>query len=333
MNIVLKDPAVLLLVPAVLTLLYFWERRRRPESIRFSSKQLVAQLPVSWKVRLRNLPVILRGIVVTLFLVALAGPRSILKQTLHESEGIDIVLTIDASGSMAAEDFTIGGRRYNRLDVVKNVVQEFIANRGGDRIGLVTFAALAYTVCPLTTDYAWVTTNLERIRLGMIKDGTAIGSAINSSLTRLKNSEAKSKVVILLTDGVNNAGEVDPLTAARAAQALGVKIYTIGAGAKGFAPFPVQDIFGRKVYQQVQIDIDEKLLQEIAQVTGGTYFRATDTESLRAIYSAIDALEKTRIKQTGYFEYEEWFDEVLAAALAILAIEIILGNTLLLRIP
>ena len=330
---IFKDPWILLFIPFALLLLYLIQRRRRPECIRFSSKQLVARLPVSWKLRLRNLPVILRGIVLALFLAALAGPRSILKQTIHESEGIDIVLAIDASGSMAAEDFTIGGRRYNRLDVVKNVVREFIANRGGDKIGLITFAGLAYTVCPLTTDYAWVTTNLERIRLGMIKDGTAIGSAINSSLTRLKNSEAKSKVVILLTDGVNNAGEVDPLTAARAAQALGVKIYTIGAGAKGFAPFPVQDIFGRKVYQQVQIDIDEKLLQEIAQVTGGTYFRATDTESLRAIYSAIDELEKTRIEQAGYREYKEWFVEVLLLALGVLMIEIVLGNTLLLRIP
>ena len=330
---IFKDPWILLFIPFALLLLYLIQRRRRPESIRFSSKQLVARLPVSWKLRLRNLPVILRGIVLALFLTALAGPRSVLKQTIHESEGIDIVLAIDASGSMAAEDFTIGGRRYNRLDVVKDVVREFIANRGGDKIGLVTFAALAYTVCPLTTDYAWVTTNLERVRLGMIKDGTAIGSAINSSLTRLKNSEAKSKVMILLTDGVNNAGEIDPLTAARAARALGIKIYTIGAGTKGFAPFPAQDVFGRKVYQQVRIDIDEKLLQGIAQITGGTYFRATDTESLRAVYSAIDALEKTRIEQAGYREYKEWFVEVLLLALGVLMIEIVLGNTLLLRIP
>lgn len=330
---IFKDPWILLFIPFVLLLLCLIQRRRRPESVQFSSKQLVAQLPVSWKIRLRNLPVVLRGIVLALFLVALAGPREVLKQTLHESEGIDIVLAIDASGSMAAEDFTIGGQRYNRLDVVKNVVREFIANRSGDRIGLVTFAALAYTVCPLTTDYAWVTTNLERIRLGMIKDGTAIGSAINSSLARLKDSEAKSKVIILLTDGINNAGEVDPLTAARAAQTLGVKIYTIGAGAQGFAPFPVQDIFGRKTYQQVHIDIDEDLLQGIAQVTGGKYFRATDTESLRTIYSAIDALEKTRIKQAGYFEYDELFTRVLLAALMVLLIELILSNTLLLKIP
>ncbi len=330
---IFKDPWVLSFIPFALLLLYLIQRRRRPESIRFSSKQLIARLPVSWKVRSRNLPVVLRGVVLALFLTALAGPRSVLKQTFHESEGIDIVLAIDASGSMAAEDFTIGGQRYNRLDVVKNVVREFIAGRGGDKIGLVTFAALAYTVCPLTTDYAWVTTNLERIHLGMIKDGTAIGSAINSSLTRIKDSEAKSKVIILLTDGINNAGEVDPLTAARAAQALGVKIYTIGAGAKGFAPFPVQDILGRKVYQQVQIDIDEEMLQEIARVANGKYFRATDTESLRAIYDAIDALEKTRIKQAGYLEYEEWFDEALLLALVILAIELVLGNTLLLRIP
>ena len=330
---IFKDPGIFLFIPVVLIALYFLARRQRPLSIRFSSKELVAGLPASWKIRFRHLPAILRALALALFLLALTGPRAVLQQTRHESEGIDIVLAIDASGSMAAEDFSIGGQRYNRLEVVKNVVREFINNRGGDRIGLVTFAARAYTVCPLTTDYAWLTTNLERIRLGMITDGTAIGSAINSSLTRLKNSEAKSKVIILLTDGVNNAGEIDPLTAARAAQALGVKIYTIGAGAQGLAPFPVQDVFGRKVYQQVRIDIDAKLLQGIAQVTGGKYFRATDTESLRTIYSAIDALEKTRIKQAGYFEYDELFTGVLLAALMILAAEIILSNTLLLRIP
>jgi Ca-activated chloride channel family protein len=330
---IFKDPWTLLFIPFALLLLYLIERRRRPESVRFSSKQLVARLPGSWKVRLRNLPVVLRGIVLALFLIALAGPRSVLRQTIHESEGIDIVLAIDASGSMAAEDFTVGGRRYNRLDVVKDVVREFIAGRGADRIGLVTFAALAYTVCPLTTDYAWLTTNLERIRLGMITDGTAIGSAVNSSLARLKDSEAKSKVIILLTDGINNAGEVDPLTAARAARALGVKIYTIGAGTKGFAPFPARDVFGRKVYQQVRIDIDEKLLEGIAQVTGGKYFRATDTESLRSIYQAIDALEKTRIKQAGYFEYDELFARVLLAALMVLLIELVLSSTVLLKIP
>ena len=330
---VFKDPWVLLLIPIIAAMFYVVERRRRPASVRFSSKQLVARLPVSWKVRLRHLPVILRGIVLVLFLAALAGPRSVLQETVHESEGIDIVLAIDASGSMAAEDFTIGGQRYNRLDIIKSVVTQFIAGRSGDRIGLVTFAALAYTVCPLTTDYAWLTTNLERVRLGMIADGTAIGSAINSSLTRLKGSDAKSKVIILLTDGNNNAGEIDPMTAARAAQALGVKIYTIGAGTKGLAPFPMQDIWGRKVYQQVRIDIDEKMLQEIAAATGGKYFRATDTESLRAIYGAIDALEKTKIKQSGYFEYEDLFGFVLLAALGILAAELILSNTILLKIP
>lgn len=329
---IFKDSWILLFIPLVIALLLFIQRRK-PVSIRFSSKELITGLPVSGKIRFRHLPVILRGIVLALFLTALAGPRAVFKQTLQESAGIDIVLAIDASGSMAAEDFTIGNQRLNRLDIVKNVVQEFIANRSGDRIGLVTFAALAYTVCPLTTDYAWVTTNLERIRLGMITDGTAIGSAINSSLTRLKNSAAKSKVIILLTDGVNNAGEIDPLTAARAAQALGVKIYTIGAGTQGFAPFPVPDVFGRKAYQQVRIDIDEKLLQAIAQVTGGKYFRATDTESLRKIYNAIDALEKTRIEQAAYFEYDELFVRVLLAALMILVIELVLSNTLFLKIP
>src|SRR3989338_10885548 len=330
---VFKDPWILLFIPFALLLLYLIQRRRRPETIQFSSKQLVARLPASWKIRLRNLPVVMRGVVLALFLTALAGPRSVLKQTIHESEGIDIVLAIDASGSMAAEDFTIGGRRYNRLDVVKNVVREFIATRGGDKIGLVTFAALAYTVCPLTTDYAWLTANLRPISLGIIKDGTAVGSAVASSLARLKKSEAKSKIIILLTDGMNNAGEIDPLAAARVAQALGVKIYTIGAGTKGLVPFPVQDFYGRKVYQRVQIDLDEETLQKIAAVTAGKYFRATDTESLRQIYREVDALEKTEIEEHGYFEYEELFDRVLLAALGILLAQILLSQTLFFQVP
>lgn len=330
---IFKDPWILLFIPLVIGLLLFIQRRRRSASIRFASKQLVSGLPVSWKIKFRHVPGMLRYVVPALFLIALAGPRSVLKETVHESEGIDIVLAIDSSGSMAAEDFAIGGARYNRLDIVKNVVEEFIAHRSGDKIGLVAFAALAYTVCPLTTDYAWLTTNLERIRLGLITDGTAIGSAISSSLNRLKSSKAKSRVIILLTDGINNAGEIVPMTAARAARALGIKIYAIGAGTKGFAPFPVRDFAGRKAYQQVRIDIDEKMLQDISRITGGTYFRATDTESLRKIYGEIDALEKTKIKEVGYFEYDELFDKVLLAASVILAAELILSNTLFLTIP
>ncbi|OGX39494.1 MAG: aerotolerance regulator BatA [Omnitrophica WOR_2 bacterium RIFCSPHIGHO2_02_FULL_50_17] len=330
---VFKDFGVLFLIPVTLGILYFLRKRRKEAAVRFSSVSLVDSLPVSWKVKFRHVPNVLRGIVLVLFLIALAGPRSVLKEAVHKTEGIDIILAIDSSGSMAAEDFTIGSKRVNRLEIVKNVVEDFIAQRQHDKIGLVTFAALAYTVCPLTTDYAWLTANLRPISLGIIKDGTAVGSAVASSLARLKKSEAKSKIIILLTDGMNNAGEIDPLAAARVAQALGVKIYTIGAGTKGLVPFPVQDFYGRKVYQRVQIDLDEETLQKIAAVTAGKYFRATDTESLRQIYREIDALEKTEIEEHGYFEYEELFDRVLLAALGILLAQILLSQTLFFQVP
>ncbi len=330
---VFKDFGILFLIPVTLGILYFLRKRRKEAAVRFSSVSLVDSLPVSWKVKFRHVPDVLRGIVLVLFLIALAGPRSVLKEAVHKTEGIDIILAIDSSGSMAAEDFTIGSKRVNRLEIVKNVVEDFIAQRQHDKIGLVTFAALAYTVCPLTTDYAWLTANLRPISLGIIKDGTAVGSAVASSLARLKKSEAKSKIIILLTDGMNNAGEIDPLAAARAAQALGVKIYTIGAGTKGLVPFPVQDFYGRKVYQRVQIDLDEETLQKIAAVTAGKYFRATDTESLRQIYREIDALEKTEIEEHGYFEYEELFDRVLLVALGILLAQILLSQTLFFQVP
>lgn len=330
---VFKDFGVLFLIPVTLGILYFLKKRRKEAAVRFSSVSLVDSLPVSWKVKFRHVPDVLRGIVLVLFLIALAGPRSVLKEAVHKTEGIDIILAIDSSGSMAAEDFTVGSKRVNRLEIVKNVVEDFIAQRQHDKIGLVTFAALAYTVCPLTTDYAWLAANLSRIDLGIIKDGTAVGSAVASSLARLKKSEAKSKIIILLTDGMNNAGEIDPLAAARAAQSLGVKIYTIGAGTKGLVPFPVQDFYGRKVYQRVQIDLDEETLQKMAAVTAGKYFRATDTESLRQIYKEIDALEKTALEEHGYFEYEELFDRVLLVALGILLVQILLSQTLFFQVP
>lgn len=331
--IAFKSLWVLFLIPLIAGAVYFLTRRRKEAALRFPSKTLVDALQPSWKVRLRYIPSLLRGIVLVLFLIALAGPRSVLKETIRKTEGIDIVLAIDSSGSMAAEDFIIDDKRYNRLEIVKEVVKDFIQARASDKIGLVAFSALAYTVCPLTTDYAWLTANLERVRLGLIKDGTAVGSAIASSTIRLKESTAKSRVIILLTDGVNNAGEIDPLAAARAAQALGIKIYTIGAGTKGAVPFPAQDFLGRKVYQRVMIDIDEDALRQIADITGGKYFRATDTESLRQVYKEIDSLEKTKIEEIGYFEYDELFNKVLFAALTVLLAGIILTNTLFLKVP
>lgn len=329
---VFKDPWFLIFL-AFVPALYIGSRRIKSPAIRFSSTTLFKGTKENWKVRLSRHLVLLRLLVLTLFMIALAGPRSVLEKTSHSTEGIDIVLAIDSSGSMAAEDFTMTGKRYNRLEIVKKVVRDFIKKRTSDRIGLVTFAALAYTACPLTTDYEWLTVNLERIQLGLIKDGTAVGSAIASSLGRLKQSDAKSKIIILLTDGVNNAGKTDPLDAARAAAALGIKIYTIGAGSKGLVPFPVQDLWGRTVYRRVAIDLDEKTLKEIARISGGKYFLATDTESLEKIYDEIDTLEKTKTEESGYKEYKELFVYFLAAGLCLLVVEVLLSHTLFMKFP
>lgn len=330
---IFKDPWVLLFIPIVIIVVFVLQRRQSPASFRFSSTKILFALPKSLKMKLNWVPQVLRIAILVLFLIALAGPRLIKEETVHKSEGIDIVLAIDSSGSMAAEDFKISSRRVNRLEIVKKVVQEFIEQRSNDRIGLVAFAGLAYTVCPLTTDYTWLEENLKRVELGLIDDGTAVGSAITSAIARLKNSNATSKVVVLLTDGVNNAGKIDPVSAARAAEAFGVKIYTIGAGTKGYVPFPTIDFFGRKVYQNVVVDLDEDTLKQVAEITGGQYFRATDTESLRQVYDEIDLLEKTEIEEIGYFEYTELFSQWLISGLILLLFEILLTNTIFLKIP
>ena len=328
-----KDPWILFFIPPILIIIFFLLKRQSPASFRFSSTNLLKGTGKSWKTRFSYFPLLLRFIAISFFIIALAGPQSVLQKNVHKTEGIDIVLAVDASGSMAAEDFTIKGKRVNRLAVVKDVVKDFILERGSDRIGLIAFAALAYTVSPLTTDYDWLAENLERIKLGIIKDGTAIGSAISSSLSRLKDSEAKSKVVILLTDGINNAGKIDPIKASQAAKAMGIKIYTIGAGSKGYVPFPARDIFGRHVYQNVRIELDEKTLKEIADTTGGQYFRAQDEESLRMIYKEIDNLEKTEIEKTGFKEYKQLFIGFLLIALLMIATETILSNSLFMKMP
>jgi len=330
---VFKTPWILVTIPFGIAVLVFLLRRQRQPGLRFPTTAVLVSLPVTWKGRLRRLPMIMRIIVIVLFLMALSGPRRTLEHTFIQSEGIDIVLTIDTSGSMAAEDFIIANKRVNRLEVVKDVVEEFIDQRRSDRIGLIAFAGLGYTVSPMTTDYDWLKTNLKRIRLGLIKDGTAIGSAIAASLSRLTKSEAQSKIIILLTDGMNNSGKIAPLEAARAAQAMGIKIYTIGAGSEGMVPFPVTDFWGRTIYQRVQIDMDEDILREIADMTGGRYYRAMDTASLRDIYREIDQLEKTEIKQWGYKQYKELFVYLLTAALLLLILELLLSNSLWLNIP
>jgi Ca-activated chloride channel family protein len=217
--------------------------------------------------------------------------------------------------------------------VVKTVVQRFIAERPNDRIGMVAFAGRPYLVSPLTLDHDWLIKNLDRVRIGLVEDGTAIGSAIASSVNRLRDQAAKSKVVILLTDGVNNAGKVSPLTAADAAAALGIRVYTIGAGTKGEAPMPVRDQLGNERIVMAQVDVDEETLGQVAKTTGAAFFRATDTDSLKQIYAQIDQLEKTTATLKKFDRYRELYPFVVAAALAVLALEVALAETRLRRLP
>jgi len=329
----LHSPLVLLLVPLAILALIYAHRKSLSSALKFSSGELVSGLKSSWKLKLSQRLYILRIIAVILIIIALSRPQSPVRDSKVETEGIDIVLTIDSSTSMLAEDFKLGERRQNRIEVVKEVVKEFIKGRKNDRIAIVTFAARAYTICPLTLDYGWLLENLKRIRAGMVEDGTAIGSGIASSLNRIRNTKAKSKVIVLLTDGRNNAGKINPQVAAEAAKALKVKVYTIGAGSKGLVPYPVKDFFGNTVYEQVQIDLDEGILNQIADITGGKYFRATDTESLRKIYSEIDKMEKSPIEDKGYLEFNELFPKFLVPGLILLLLEIILTNTVFRKIP
>ncbi|MBF0484197.1 MAG: VWA domain-containing protein [Candidatus Omnitrophica bacterium] len=324
---------ILFLIPVVLAILWALRVRSRPIGLKFPSKSVAASAARSWKTQGDGFMFLLRLISIGLFLFALAGPRLVLDESKTQVEGINIMLALDASGSMAALDFQIEGKRNSRLDVVKKVVEDFISKRSTDKIGLVVFGGLAYTVCPLTTDYDWLRNYLDSLKLGTVDDGTAIGSAIASATLRLKEVKAKSKVIILLTDGLNNRGTVSPVDAAFAAKANGIKIYTIGVGARGLAPFPVQDQFGRIFYQNIPVDIDEDTLKKVADMTGGKYYRATDTDELQAIYREIDALEKIKIDEKKYYQYKELFDKFLLGAVLLLLIEIILRNTLFLKIP
>ncbi|MFC1808124.1 VWA domain-containing protein [Candidatus Omnitrophota bacterium] len=330
---IFKDPWILLLIPLLIAGAFFYKRRSTPSSVRFSSDEILKSFKPTFRVIASNNLIYLRVAAIILFLLAFARPRLPLEQTQVETEGIDIVLAIDASGSMLAEDFKSGGKRQNRLEIVKKVVGEFVNSRKSDRIGLVAFAARAYTVCPLTLDYDWLLKNLKRVEIGAIEDGTAVGSAIGSSLNRLRETTAKSKIIVLLTDGVSNAGKLSPLDAAHAAKALGIKIYTIGAGTKGPVPYPAKNLWGQRVYQRVKINIDEDTLKKIADETNGKYYRAQDTESLRKIYEEIDELETTPIEESGFQEHEELFGKFLILGLIVLLLEIVLSNTLLRKLP
>jgi Ca-activated chloride channel family protein len=329
----LHDPLALLLL-LVLPLLW-WLRRgsRSASAVRYPSIGALAAGPAGWRTRWRWVPAALRVATLVLLVLAATRPQWGRSESRFTGLGIDIMLAVDISTSMLAEDFTLEGQRANRLEAAKSVVNDFVAGRAGDRIGLVLFAARPYTQAPLTLDHGWLQQNLQRAEIGMIEDGTAIGSALATATRRLESSDAKSKVIILLTDGQSNAGRISPETAADAARALGVKVYTIGAGTRGLAPYPGRDFFGNTVYQPVQVDIDEETLTRIAETTGGKYFRATDTASLQQIYDSIDQLERTEFEAPKFYDWRELYPWFLLPALLLLCLEVGLANTVLRRLP
>jgi Ca-activated chloride channel family protein len=268
-----------------------------------------------------------------LIVAALSRPQLPGEPQRISAEGIDIMLAVDISGSMLAEDFSVDGKRANRLEAVKNAVRNFLDKRSGDRVGLVLFAGRPYTQSPMTLDHGWLVQNLERAKVGMIEDGTAVGSALATAVARLENSDAESKVVVLLTDGQNNAGRISPLAAAEAAETLGYRVYTIAAGTRGMAPFPTTDFFGNKAFRPVEVDVDEETLKQISEMTGGRFFRATDTESLEEIYAEIDRLETTSREGLDSIDYRDMYAWPAIAAFALLFLELALRETWLRILP
>ena len=307
---------------------YVWRVRQGGAAIQISTVEGVLRAPKSVRYYLRHLPFVLRTAAYALLVVALARPQGIEQNVRTSTEGIDIMLSIDVSGSMLARDF-----KPDRITAAKEVAASFISDRVGDRLGLVVFAGEAFTQSPLTTDQSTLQTLLARIRSGLIEDGTAIGNGLATAINRLRESDAKSKVIILLTDGVNNQGQIAPMTAAEIAKAQGIRVYTIGVGSRGTAPYPAVDMFGNMTFINQKVEIDEKTLTEIARLTGGRYFRATDKEKLQAIYDEINQLEKSRVEVTERITYHELFLGWVLAALALLTAELLLSNLVLKRIP
>lgn len=317
---------LLLLLPIVGY--YIYRTLQGGATIQISTIEGVKSAEKSAKYYLRHLPFILRCIAYSLLIVALARPQNTQHLSKSTVEGIDIMIAIDVSTSMLAQDF-----KPDRMTVAKEVASKFIMDRPNDRIGIVVFAGESYTQAPLTTDKRTLLNLMQEVKMGVIDDGTAIGSGLATSVNRLKNSDAKSKVVILLTDGVNNAGEIAPLTAAEIAQAFGVRVYTVGIGTMGTAPFPAIDRYGNTVIIPAQVEIDEKVLTQIANQTGGKYFRATDKKSLSHIYETIDELETTKIATTSHTLYNELFGRFLLTALLLFVAEFAIRFLYLRRIP
>ena len=322
-NIEFANPKLLwllLLVP-VLIVWYILRHKQQEASVSFSDLKGMVKLPKTWKSYLRHLLFALKMAALALLIVALARPQSSSTNSTSNVEGIDIVLAMDVSGSMLARDL-----KPDRLTAAKNVASDFVKGRPGDRMGLVIFSGETFTQVPLTTDHGVMLNMLAEMKNGLIDDGTAIGDGLATAISRLKDSEAISKVVILLTDGLNNAGSVDPYTAGEMAKLYGIRVYTIGVGSYGTAPYPVQTPFGTQI-QQMKVEIDEKLLATIAGETGGKYFRATSNQKLDEVYEEIDKLERSKIEVTEFRRLHEEFYPLVAWALALLLLEFLLRKT------
>ncbi|TAE28248.1 MAG: VWA domain-containing protein [Candidatus Kapaibacterium sp.] len=328
MPFIFKNPEFFWLFALLPVLFYrYWRVGAAQGEVRFSTLQGFRAIKPNARVYLRHVPFVLRVCAFCLLVVAIARPQSSAKGQNVETEGIDIVLAMDISGSMLAEDF-----KPNRIEAAKKLAVEFIESRPNDRIGLVVFSGESFTQCPLTTDHDVLKNLFGAIKSGMVLDGTAIGLGLSTAVSRLKDSEAKSKVVILLTDGVNNSGSVAPLTSAEIARTFGIRVYTIGIGTYGFAPYPVQTPFGIQ-YQNLEVQIDEDVMKQIAHMTNGRYFRATSNTKLQEVYNEIDKLERTKIFVTEFRRYSEEFYPFALAAAALLLLEILLRYTVLRSIP
>lgn len=311
-----------LIVIPLLVVWYIFLGRKHQAYVKFSDTSFFKVMPKSWRIYARHILFVIDICALALLIIALARPQSSSKNQKVNVEGIDIVLTIDLSSSMLAQDL-----KPDRLEAAKNISADFVRGRQEDRMGLVVFASETFTQVPLTTDHGMLLNMMKDLKCGMLEDGTAIGDGLASSVSRLKDSEAISKVVILLTDGDNNAGSIDPATAAEMAKLFGIRVYTIGVGTRGTAPYPVQTPFGGIQYQQIQVTINEPLLQQIADVTGGKYFRATSNEKLEQIYEEIDQLERSKIEINEFTRIHEEFLPFVLLGLALLLLGFILKNT------
>ena len=319
---------LLVLVPLLIAY-YVWRSMQGGASIIISSTDSLRTAPRTLRYYLRHLPMVLRMAVLSLIIVASARPQSVETEVKTTTEGVDIVMAVDISTSMLARDFT-----PDRLTAAKEVATQFVANRTGDRIGLVVFAGEAFAQSPLTTDQASVQTLLARLRSGVVDDGTAIGNGLATAVNRLRESDSKSKIIILLTDGVNNSGHITPVTVADIANEMDIKVYTIGVGRNGKAPYPILDEQGRVVdVVEVEVEIDEEILKTIADKTGGKYFRATDKESLEKVYEEINSMEKSKVEVFEYMHVHEEFLIYVLWAVALLLLEFVVKYLILKRIP